>query len=151
MNRKNLIAIIFILGIAPLSMITWALSFEKAAPAEEILVRSEVPTLDYNAFIRMGPDEMEETKGKVGPVIVGAASGIVTGVIGAYATAPNNSPSNLNIIAGGAGGAVGGALYPIIGPTGSALIGISVAAGINDVFGASSGGCYSNGCHGVKK
>lgn len=60
----------------------------------------------YKEYEPMSAEEMEDTKGKVGPlVIILAKGGIGAGVAiaGAYATSPNNSPSTSDIISSGTG------------------------------------------------
>lgn len=69
-------------------------------------------------FETLSIKEMDETKGKVGPLIpiIGAGvTGSALGIMGAYATAPNNKPSMATIVSSGASGFVGGVATPLMG------------------------------------
>lgn len=155
MRKVNLAAGIFIIAIAPVSMISWAvISVDKKLPVKTELISDESILRQYNAFVRMDADEMEATKGKVGPIIGGAISGATVGIAGVIATDPNFSPGTVTIVAAGVGGAVGGGLSPVIGLTAGGLVGVAVSGAINEVFGGGNVGnvgCYSSGCHGIEK
>lgn len=56
MSKGNFAAALFIIVIAPVSMITWAVSVEKKSPVKTAQVSDEVSALNYNAFIRMDVD-----------------------------------------------------------------------------------------------
>ncbi|WP_454878487.1 hypothetical protein [Serratia inhibens] len=105
----------------------------------------------YKEYEPMSAEEMEDTKGKVGPlVIILAKGGIGAGVAiaGAYATSPNNSPSTSDIISSGTGGFVGGVLTPAMGATAASALGLSAMGASQAAFGGSgSGSC--NSCHTV--
>lgn len=154
MRKVNLAAGIFIIAIAPGSMISWAISVDKKVPVKTELISDEATLRQYNAFIRMDAEEMEATKGKVGPIIGGAISGATVGIVSVISSDPNFSPSTVNIVAAGVGGAVGGGLSPVIGLTAGGVVGVAVNGAIRDVFSggnAGNAGCYSSGCHGIEK
>ncbi|MFD0705720.1 hypothetical protein C6H64_21945 [Photorhabdus luminescens] len=142
MNKKiSVIAALLVLS-TPVSIGANAINFEKAAAKEEL----NISELKYDDFHTMNVEEMERTKGKIGPVVAIAARGVAGGAAGvaqAYATAPNNTPSTSDIISGAVGGAVTGMTSPM-GILPSGALGVSAWGMVRSVM--SGGNSHGSGC-----
>ncbi|MCT2388522.1 hypothetical protein [Erwinia pyrifoliae] len=144
MNKSISIAAAAVLFLAPLSVIAYAINSNTQ--------RSAV-NLDYDDFNVMNNQEMEETRGKVGPavIIVGKAiAGAGVAIGNACASAPNNSSGTSKVIFQGVGGFVAGGLNPLVGPAAAGVPGLS-AHGATQAFLGSGGGGNSGcqTCHGI--
>lgn len=124
-----------------------------ASPLVKTHSKTEIITQNsdskYKEFEPMTTEEMEDTKGKVGPLVIIVAKGVAgagVAIAGTYATSPNNSPSTSDIISSGVGGFVGGALSPFMGTTAAGALGVSAFGASQAAFGSQGSGSCST-CH----
>lgn len=150
MSKVNLAVAVFIIAIAPVSMISWAVSVEKKTPVKKVQVSDEATLRDYNAFIRMDVEEMEETKGKVGPLVTGAigalggaGTSIATDVIAGNDI--NWTNAGINAGAGFVGGLTGNVLGGASGLIAGSALGVSALGALSAAFSSGSGECST--CH----
>ncbi|MBL5828635.1 hypothetical protein [Serratia fonticola] len=119
---------------------------------ENAEVNSSISLLQYETFKRLNIEELEETKGKMGPVITGVIGGFGGAATSIAADVSANRPINWTGagISAGAGfvmGASGNVLGGISGGMAGVALGTSAYGGLNAAFGGGSGGCSS--CHSI--
>ncbi|MEQ1962828.1 hypothetical protein ABLB69_06565 [Xenorhabdus khoisanae] len=154
MNKKKFIIISLLVLSTPVSIGANAINFEKVDVKEEL----SISELKYDDFRTMNVEEMERTKGKVGPLIpilvaaaVRGGAGAAVGIGQAFSTAPGYDPTVNEIWAGGIGGFVGGLVSPLgILPAGA--LGLSAWGAAQHMIGSGNGGNVGSGsgcggCH----
>ncbi|KOC91539.1 hypothetical protein [Winslowiella iniecta] len=150
MNKRIFMAAASVLFVAPLSIVAYAINSDNLVPAQ-----TTAASLNYADFDVMNSQEMEETRGKVGPAVIIAGQGVAgaAAAIGnAYASAPNNSPGTSEVISQGVGGFVAGGLNPVVGPVAAGALGLSAYGATQAMLGGGGGGdsgCQT--CHGMSK
>lgn len=147
MNMKVFLIVTVSIILFPLSGI--ASTMVRAHSNTEIVTQKS--NSKYKEFEPMTAEEMEDTKGKVGPLVIIVAKGVAgagVAIAGTYATSPNNSASTSDIISSGVGGFVGGALSPFMGTTAAGALGVSAFGASRAAFGSQGSGSCST-CHQV--
>ncbi|GAJ90045.1 hypothetical protein EAM01S_19_00580 [Erwinia amylovora NBRC 12687 = CFBP 1232] len=99
----------------------------------------------------MNVEELEETKGKMGPLITGAIGAAGSGTMSIASDVIADQPINwtnagINAGAGFVTGATGGLLGGISEAMARAALGVSAYGGLNAAFAGSGGGCTAS-CH----
>lgn len=151
-----------LLGITSLLVVLQVMSANnssadtKVNKLNESMHRSDIIDLGYSSFEPLNIDELDETKGKVGPLILGviAAAGGAGASIGIdYSNGQTINWGNAatagvaGFVTGISGGLLGGT---ISGAAASAALGASAAGASHAAIGRyGGGGC--NACHNINK
>lgn len=126
----------------------------KEEPINYSLYRKEIKELGYSTFEPLNIEELDETKGKVGPLVLGAITAIGAAGTSVGIDYSNDQPVNWgNAVTAGVGGFVAGASGGLIGGSlsgaaASAALGASASGATNALIGSVGGGSGScNTCH----